>query len=502
MGNKASSIRQHLYILKVSNPALPVCPFIHTITKYNGAPIVDTDPRIFREILLSSDLALEIMDIRSRAVFDICVPRGTARLGVNVVKTHGDVSLLKMRVTNVREGSALRIDDHILGIENMHLRDEDELVEHIKSSIGSEGGCMLRMVLVRNGAVCVEEVEAKDDMGCELGMGILHRVGMSEYYMANYDGGIRRQYSSAGAVSPADEVGDGDEGYATDGERDMVSVGGNEKSSDDAGGSGIEAHDAEESDQGYASDHEDRMECSLDRLSVGVSIGEEGLEASSRPGNGEPGAPGSSLHDSQIARIYGEAGLEPENKFLAGTKKVDGGAAVLINQSFANKEDLVGDGLGIQMKAEAFERRREEHDSMLSGAHSGPVHGDDAVSREEDGAENGRRKESCADSGIFDSDGSDVELPFPTSSESPESKFLQSTKAGSMPEESAPMQPPSADHAGSRGARDGQARKDDSRLPESLIYSEEDSRPKPELKAADISDPKYLDRSLSDSEMV
>lgn len=190
MGNSVSNIQQHFYILKVSNSALPLCPFLHTITKYNGASVAETDPRVLKEILASTDLVLEVMDIRDASHFMVSIPAGTDCLGLSVTRIKGSISPHKARVTSVRDGSALQVGDQILGIENVYTEDDSGLIRHIKSSVGRS----IRLVLVRNGQLLAEEVEIKSDMGCEIGTGILYKPGKDEYYMPNYDGRIRKKY--------------------------------------------------------------------------------------------------------------------------------------------------------------------------------------------------------------------------------------------------------------------------------------------------------------------
>ena len=145
MGNTPSEIKQQFYILKVSNKDLPLCPFIHAIIKYNNQPIIDTDPRIFKEILVNSDLVLDIVDIRDNSTFSITIPKGTEKLGLNVMKIKDSISLMKIRINNVREGCPFQINDQILGIENVYSEDEDTLIRNIKNSIGK----MLNLIIYK-----------------------------------------------------------------------------------------------------------------------------------------------------------------------------------------------------------------------------------------------------------------------------------------------------------------------------------------------------------------
>lgn len=202
MGNTPSVLQNHLYVLKVTNNSLPICPFLHTIIKYNGTPIQDTDPRIFKEILSKLDLTLEIMDLRDKSIFTVCIPKGTEKLGLNVIKIKGEICLMKMRVNTVREHCPFKMNDQILGIENLYSENEEELIKNIKEQEGKSA----RIVIIRDGQVVVQETPISKDLGCEVGTGLFFKVDdETEYFMENYNGELKKMNSTKTHSSPMKE---------------------------------------------------------------------------------------------------------------------------------------------------------------------------------------------------------------------------------------------------------------------------------------------------------
>lgn len=188
MGNNISELAEHLYILKMVNNDLPLVPFIHTITKYNGQQIKSTDPRIFKEILAASSLILEIMDVRDRSTFTIEIPQGTEKLGINVVKVKGNVHPLRIRLLSARQDGPFMIDDQILGIENVFLESEDEFVRCLKTRKGEN----IQLIVARGGSVLSVSVDVEDDLGCEIGTGLFYQIDGKDYYMNGYNSKVVR----------------------------------------------------------------------------------------------------------------------------------------------------------------------------------------------------------------------------------------------------------------------------------------------------------------------
>jgi len=256
MGNITSTAYPHLYIIKMTNNSLPLVPFLHTILKYNNKTINDTDPRIFMNILQETDLTLEIMDLRNKNKFEITIPRGTSRLGINVIKLNGDIKPFKLTVVNVKgwnwkesdgEGETwkesdtgresvgnvlnnennnlnnennnlnmsnmnnnennfsntfktntfktntfkanFKVNDKILGLENMFFEGEDEMINYIKRNVGS----LVNFVIIRDGKVKLVPMELKEEMGCELKSGIFYKLNNDEYFVEGYTGEIRKE---------------------------------------------------------------------------------------------------------------------------------------------------------------------------------------------------------------------------------------------------------------------------------------------------------------------
>lgn len=188
MGSTTSQPITHLYILRVDNPDIPLVPFIHSIIKYNNNSISDVDPQVFSSILKNSNLLLEICDVRTGSRFTIDVPAGTTKLGINVVKIHGDVHLLGIEVLSALDGCEFIIGDKILGIENVYLESVKEFINYIESNIGQR----ITFIILRNGIIIKKSIILKDRLGCEIGSGFMYQVNDTELSMENYNGKIRK----------------------------------------------------------------------------------------------------------------------------------------------------------------------------------------------------------------------------------------------------------------------------------------------------------------------
>lgn len=192
MGNTHSSQHQYLYITKVTNRDLPLCPFIHAIVSSNlsnGQDIVD--PTILKKLLSEKDLVLEIVDIRNNSKFKITIPKNTEKLGMTVVKVAKLPSILNIRVVAVRESSMASLieKDQIIGIVDMFCEDEDELIYNVKTTE------FCQLVVLRDSEVEIIDVES-NDLGCEIGTGILYKPDNKEYTMKEYNGKIVKCYEN------------------------------------------------------------------------------------------------------------------------------------------------------------------------------------------------------------------------------------------------------------------------------------------------------------------
>lgn len=188
MGNTQSMPRPNLYITKVSNNDLPLCPFIHTVLSFNSQPPQTLDPQLLKKTLMENDVCLEIMDIRNNSRFKITLPRGLEILGITVVKLIKIPELLNIRVIAVKESSTVQLmaDDQIVGIADYFCEDEDELIYALKTSSSSQ------VVVLRNEHAELIELQS-GDLGCEIGIGMLFKPKNLDYKMKNYNGNIMRE---------------------------------------------------------------------------------------------------------------------------------------------------------------------------------------------------------------------------------------------------------------------------------------------------------------------
>ncbi|KAM0680553.1 hypothetical protein GINT2_001241 [Glugoides intestinalis] len=194
MGGVQSKPKYNFYITKISNPDLPLVPFLHTIIGYNGVSVSDVDPHMLRETLKSQDLCLEVLDILKDEKFTITIPQFKdmeKKLGINIIKLETQPPQIRMQVTAVKESSMshLMVGDHILGIENAFVECEDELIFKVKS----ESKC--KLVILRNGKGFVIEAEGQE-LGCEIGTGLIYSVPKIDYVMEHYTGNIQKVSST------------------------------------------------------------------------------------------------------------------------------------------------------------------------------------------------------------------------------------------------------------------------------------------------------------------
>lgn len=377
MGNAQSAPKHNLYITKVSNMDLPICPFIHTIVGYNSMTVEGIDPLMFRQVLQSQDLSLEILDVRNGSRFKVKIPRGTEKLGINVVKLALVPKLMNIQVTAIRESSStpLKVGDQILGIEGRHCDTEDEVIYHIKT------GGEVKLIVLRDAAA--EDIElTSTELGCEIGIGILYKAKNLSYYMKGYNGKIQREYSDTEKENTASGP-VGEDGGTTNGES---------QASDEAS---MAAFD--HTINGPAA--EENKECtpsSLDKV--------EGIQTSSESpvpqdyvlesGNTEdahkvlpiPPDPKAMLNrnagsdrtasyvyrppksnaqkdqtldQKNYDRIFSEAGLPKEIEYFGGERMHDKEAAKILNQTLVTREEFVGDEGEERVKDEVYLQRME-----------------------------------------------------------------------------------------------------------------------------------------------
>ncbi|KAI4290816.1 hypothetical protein PAPHI01_0090 [Pancytospora philotis] len=423
MGNAASKPAQHqLYILRVSNMSLPLCPFIHAITKFGDSSVSDTDPRAFREILSREDLRLEILDLLTRERFSVCVPRGTERLGLNVIKTEGPVHPLNIRVINAREGGLFRLNDQILGLENLYIPDESSFVQHIKDNIGKEAS----FVIIRNGAVVVEAVELSNDMGCEIASGILFKPDAVEYRMRDYDGSIKKETNEA----RKEVAGEGARGVAEAGDEMKAALeeGANPNEAaenaqlavpepagvapDAANGIAAEAapeHAGPDANQGAVATA-DQPQADETRATEGGK-GQEGTR------EGCPAFADHTYNDHDANdRICEAAGIMPESSYVAGMKAPESDRALLVNGKFASADGFVNEENGLVMTKDAFDQRRESIEAEAPPHQNAAVAESEAVPGYSIDDRQGERSTASKGSikNIFN-ESSDDELPFASS---------------------------------------------------------------------------------------
>lgn len=385
MGNAQSAPRHNLYITKVSNMDLPICPFIHAIVGYNSMSVKDIDPLMFRQILLSQDLSLEILDVRDGSKFKVKIPRGTEKLGINVIKLSLVPELMKMQVTAVKESSStpLRGGDQILGVEGRYCDTEDEVVYHIKA------GGDVRLVVLRDGAA--EHIElTSTELGCEIGIGILYKAKDLDYYMKDYNGRIQREHSSKSGEN-SDTVC-----------RENQKSGGDVEAPVDSG-----SLPTTQETNGHAinglSDKIDSIQISDNNLEQSLGLLNRLCASDSEPGHSleldekvhkvlpvppEPRGESSrntgtdrtasyvykpprnsarkdqTLDQKNYDQIFSEANLPRETEYFGGERFCDKEAVNILNQTLVSRDDFVeGDG-GEKMKDDVYSQRMESAGGM------------------------------------------------------------------------------------------------------------------------------------------
>lgn len=362
MGNAQSVPRHNLYITKVSNMDLPLCPFIHAIVGCNEIPVEDIDPLALKQVLASQDLLLEALDVRDGTKFRLRVPRGTERLGINVIKLASVPELMKMQVTAVKESSStpLKAGDQILGIEGRYCDIEDEVIYHIKSGGGT------RLAVLRDSLV--ESIElTSTELGCEMGIGILYKARGIDCYMKSYNGKVQREcigkakhpessdtYSGnrAGETEPASSH----IGKQSTAEDDLSDL--NSRVEDlrvSGSGDSVDSKDpcAGSSSHQPELDNEGTLPCTMDR----AAEGDESCTASHV------------IQDKTLDRknydlIFSEANLPKETEYFGGERLYDKEAVNILNQTFVSKEDFVESDGEQRMKEDVYVQRMENADGI------------------------------------------------------------------------------------------------------------------------------------------
>lgn len=361
MGNAQSVPRHNLYITKVSNMDLPLCPFIHAIVGYNEMPVEGTDPLALRQVLESGDLLLEVLDVRDSARFKLRIPRGTERLGINVIKLASVPELMKMQVTAVRESSStpLRAGDQILGIEGKYCDTEDEVIYHIKS-----GGSM-RLIVLRD--ALAESIElTSTELGCEIGIGILYKVRSLDYHMKDYNGRIQREYSNK---AKQQRLGGGHDSTATSIETEPGTHDGDKQTMDNGA---ADTSDKTQDPSVLSSGESMHPEAPCAGDSDGHQSGLDGKDATFHTSPGDAVQDENHTHDAQgqtldrknYDQIFSEAGLPKETEYFGGERMHDQEAVGILNQTLVSKEDFVESNGEQRMKDDTYIQRAEDAGSI------------------------------------------------------------------------------------------------------------------------------------------
>lgn len=379
MGNIQSMPKINLYITKVSNDDLPLCPFIHTIVSFNCPNPQELDPVLLKKTLMERDLHLEIMDIRNNSKFMITVPCGTERLGITVVKLSKIPNLLNIRVIAVKESSSVPLlaGDQIIGISDCFCEDEDELVYTLKTNMFSQ------IVVLRDSHVELVEIKS-GDLGCEIGLGMLFKPTELDYKMKSYNGTIKRE-SDEEKKEVENTNGASEEKKPTSDEprNDRISVD-QDKSIEESAQSASIADKFNESCSISAckNEKEDSNEKQMNSAAISqaeqhVTPGNEGTtEKESQPELNAPelGKRTASyvykppknfenksvpLNQKNDKSIFAEAGVPPENQFLKGAGQPKPEKAQLLDKSFATKEDFVKKDGETKLKDNVYDERKE-----------------------------------------------------------------------------------------------------------------------------------------------
>jgi len=382
MGNIQSMPKINLYITKVSNDDLPLCPFIHTIVSFNCPNPQELDPVLLKKTLMERDLHLEIMDIRNSSKFMITVPCGTEKLGITVVKLSKIPNLLNIRVIAVKESSSVPLlaGDQIVGISDCFCEDEDELVYTLKTNMFSQ------IVVLRDSHVELVEIKS-GDLGCEIGLGMLFKPTELDYNMKSYNGTIKRE--SGEAKKEVENTNDASEekkpssNEVNEPRNDSISVGQDKNIEESAQSASIADKFNESCSISACQDEkEDLNEKQLNSAAVSQ---EEQHATPENPGTPEKesvpelNAPelgkrtasyvykppknfenkNMPLNQRNSKSIYAEAGVPPENQFLKGAGQPKPEKAQLLDKSFATKEDFVKKDGETKLKDSVYDERKE-----------------------------------------------------------------------------------------------------------------------------------------------
>lgn len=407
MGNTVSeTVQPQLYILRVTNKDLPLCPFIHSIVKFGDTPVAEQDPRVFKDILAREDLVLEVRDLLQDETFKVRIPRGTSQLGINVVRMTEKVRVLCIRITSVLEGCALQTGDNILGVENMYIATEDDLIAYIKSHAGES----LPLVILREGKVVVEHIECAESMGCEVWTGMVYAPEAGDYYLQSYTGVIPRVVEKPAPLENSEmvsketevtstappttgfnpiandaqvgpEIQPGSEGHTEpveyapmDGDQTVNSFNDREKT---------ERNDTEEVSCNLSVDSTHTADYSKHEISPEANKGTEQSITQDAPQPTafptsqyalaaqrsinefrEHAGPTDQSHPKSIDRsasdrICAAVGVPNESELLTGSVTEDDSIAIIMNGTLVDRDDCMLANGTCQMKKEAFEQRKD-----------------------------------------------------------------------------------------------------------------------------------------------
>ncbi|KAH9412143.1 putative golgi membrane protein [Ordospora pajunii] len=176
-----------LQILKVTSGSIShangILPFVHSITGFNAKPVNSKDDVLMINKEWEEEvLMLEILDMRCMETFFIEIPKkNNEGLGIAVKFHESPVALLSMQVLRIHPNSPVEkcrmlVGDYILGIENMHSFDEEDLLE----TLYSKRGQAVPIVVYNDdlGYVRVVRVEVGMEilLGCQIGTGEMYRI--------------------------------------------------------------------------------------------------------------------------------------------------------------------------------------------------------------------------------------------------------------------------------------------------------------------------------------
>ena len=187
MGAHTSEVRKFLFVVKQTNPNLPLVPFLNVIKdvvidgRYVGLDKISE--------YKNRTVFLEVLDLLTNRTFFCELNESVlvdGSLNINVTEVEYLPKAAAVRILSTKN-SLFRENDQILGIEN---KNNYYLVDQLE-----DGSKTKRIVILRNEEVFTVTVENKY-LDCEIGVGILYKINenLGGIYTKEYNGKIIRQY--------------------------------------------------------------------------------------------------------------------------------------------------------------------------------------------------------------------------------------------------------------------------------------------------------------------